>query len=83
MARKKLFNPSDEETQVIGTAVFLQMFIPNSPITKQATAAAGEITRRHMNEALTHVQTEIGKTIDRTTGKPKELKLNPVTGAYE
>lgn len=82
MARK-IFNPSDEEAQVLGTAVFLQIFIPNSPITKQATAAAGEITRRHMNDAMSHVQTEIGKTIDRAAGKPKQLTLNPQTGVYE
>ncbi len=83
---KKLFNPSEEETQVIGAAVLLGVFLPDSPITRQAKAAAGQIAQQHIQNAATHVQGELTNQINRATGqktKPQELKLNPETGTYE
>lgn len=91
MARK-IMPPSDEETQVIGAAFVLQLFLPKSPVTAQAKAAAGEIAQRHVQNAATQFQEEVSAMLQKAIGAkpaakkaaaPQELKMNPRTGAYE
>jgi hypothetical protein len=81
---KKLTPPTNEDCQVVGVALLLHVLCPDNAITSHAITAAREIGRRHMQNAADQLQSQIGTAIDRATGsKPRELKINPQTGAYE
>ncbi len=79
----KITPPTEQDAQVVGVALLLHVLCPDNAITAHAKAAAGEIGRKHLQAAADQIQGQIGTAISNATGKPRELKINPQTGAYE